>query len=57
VKNDAGELSLDEETKKVAWKEHKLGIDKWLVRVVQSMYSGVRSRVRVGGGYSEWEWE
>ena len=31
----------------------KLGIDKWLVRLVQSMYTDVRSRVRVGNGYSE----
>ena len=32
---------------------HKLGIDEWLVRLVQSMYKDVRSRVRVGDGYSE----
>ena len=31
----------------------KLGIDEWLVRLVQSMYKDVRSRVRVGNGYSE----
>ena len=31
----------------------KLGIDKWLVRLVQSMYKDVRSRVRVGDVYSE----
>ena len=31
----------------------KLGIDKWLVRLVQSMYKDSRSRVRVGDGYSE----
>ena len=31
----------------------KLGIDEWLVRLVQSMYKDVRSRVRVGDGYSE----
>ena len=29
------------------------GIDKWLVHLVQSMYKDVRSRVRVGDGYSE----
>ena len=28
-------------------------IDEWLVRLVQSMYKDVRSRVRVGDGYSE----
>ena len=33
------------------WAMGKLGIDEWLVRLVQSM--DVRSRVRVGDGYSE----
>ena len=31
----------------------KLGIEEWLVRVVQSMYENVSSRVRVGDGYSD----
>ena len=35
------------------WVMPKLGIDKWLVRLVQSVYKDVRSRVRVGDGYSE----
>ena len=35
------------------WAMRKLGIDEWLVRLVQSMYQDVRSRVRVGDGYSE----
>ena len=35
------------------WGMRKLGIDEWLVRLVQSMYKDVRSRVRVGSGYSE----
>ena len=35
------------------WAMRKLGIDEWLVRLVQSMYKDVRSRVRVGEGYSE----
>ena len=35
------------------WAMRKLGIDKWLVRLVQSMYMDVRSRVRVGDVYSE----
>ena len=35
------------------WAMHKLGIDEWLVHLVQSMYKDVRSRVRVGDGYSE----
>ena len=28
-------------------------MDEWIVRLVQGMYSNARSRVRVGGGYSE----
>ena len=32
---------------------HKLGTEEWLVHVVQSMCKDVRSRVRVGDGYSE----
>ena len=35
------------------WAMRKLGIDEWLVRLVQSMYKDVKSRVRVGDGYSE----
>ena len=35
------------------WVMRKLGIDEWLVRLVQSMYKDVRSGVRVGDGYSE----
>ena len=31
----------------------KLGIDEWLVHLVQSMYKDVRSRVRAGDGYSK----
>ena len=35
------------------WAMRKLGIDEWLVRLVQSMYTDVRSRVRVGNRYRE----
>ena len=35
------------------WAMRKVGIDEWLVRLVQSMYKDVRRRVRVGDGYSE----
>ena len=35
------------------WAMCKLGIDECLVRLVQSMYKDVRSRVRVGDWYSE----
>ena len=35
------------------WAMRKLEIDECLVRLVQSMYKDVRSRVGVGDGYSE----
>ena len=35
------------------WSMRKLGIDEWLVRLLQSMYKDVRSRLRVGDGCSE----
>ena len=31
----------------------KLGIEKWLVKTVQSMYRNTRSRVRVDGAFSD----
>ena len=34
------------------WSMRKLKIDEWLVRIVQSMYKEVRSRLRVGDEYS-----
>ena len=30
-----------------------LGTDEWLVHLVQSMYKGVRSRVKAGDGYCQ----
>ena len=35
------------------WAMHKLGIDKWLVHLVQSMHKDVGSSVRVDDGYRE----
>ena len=35
------------------WALKSLGVEEWAVRVVQSMYSNARSRVRVNGQYSE----
>ena len=37
----------------ILWAMRKLGTDEWLVRLVQSMYKDVKSRVRVGDGYSK----
>lgn len=35
------------------WSMRKLGVEEWLIKVVQSMYCNARSRVRVGGDFSE----
>ena len=31
----------------------KLGVEEWIVRLVQGMYANARSRVHVGEGYSK----
>ena len=31
----------------------KLGVEEWIVRLVQGMYANARRHVRVGEGYSE----
>ena len=31
----------------------KLGVDEWVLRLVQGMYSNTRSRVRVGDAFSD----
>ncbi len=35
------------------WSMRKLGVDEWVVRLVQSMYSNSRSRVKVGSSFSD----
>ena len=48
------EKAFDRVPRKVIWWAlRKLGVDEWIVRLVQGMYSNARSRVRVGVGYSE----
>ena len=37
----------------VWWAMRKLGVDEWLVKIVQSMYTNARSRVRVNDSLSE----
>ena len=39
--------------KVIWWALRKLGVEEWIVRLVQGMYANVRSRVLVGEGYSE----
>ena len=48
------EKAFDREPRKVIWWAlRKLGVEEWIVRLVQGMYANARSRVRVGEGYSE----
>ena len=48
------EKAFDRVPRKVIWWAlRKLGVEEWIVRLVQGMYANVWSRVRVGEGYSE----
>ena len=48
------EKAFDQVPRKVIWWAlRKLGVDEWIVRLVQGMYSNARSHVCVGEGYSE----
>ena len=35
------------------WAMRKVGVDEWIIRTVQAMYSNAGSKVRVGSSYSE----
>ena len=39
--------------KVILWALRKLGVEEWIVRLVQGMYPNARSRVRVGEGFSK----
>ena len=48
------EKAFDRVSRKVIWWAlRKLGVEEWILRLVQGMYANARSRVRVGEGYSE----
>ena len=48
------EKAFDRVTRKVLWCAlRSLGVEEWAVRVIQSMYTDVRSRVHVKGQYNE----
>ena len=48
------EKAFDRIPRKVIWWVlRKLGMEEWIVRLVQGMYANARSRVHVGKGYSE----
>ena len=39
--------------KVIWWALRKLGVEEWIVRLVQGMYANARSQVRVGEGFSK----
>ena len=48
------EKAFDRVPRKVIWWAlRKLGVEEWIVQLVQGMYANARSRVCVGEGYSE----
>ena len=48
------EKAFDQVPRKVIWWAlRKLGVEEWIVRLVQGMYANARSHVHVGEGYSE----
>ena len=48
------EKAFDRVPRKVIWWAlRKLGVEEWIVRLVQGMYANAQSCVRVGEGYSE----
>ena len=48
------EKVFDRVPRKVSWWAlRKLGVEEWIVQLVQGMYANAQSRVRVGEGYNE----
>ena len=48
------EKAFDRVPRKVIWWAlRKLGVEEWIVRLVQGMYANARSRVCVGEGFSK----
>ena len=48
------EKAFDRVPRKVLWWAFRsLGVEEWAVRVIQGMYTNIRSQVRVNGRYSE----
>ena len=48
------EKAFDRVPRKVIWWAlRKLGVEEWIVRLVQGLYANARSRVRVGEGFSK----
>ena len=47
------EKAFDCVPRKVIWWALKLGVEEWILRLVQGMYANAQSRVRVGEGFSK----
>ena len=48
------EKAFDAVPRKVIWwAPRRLGVEEWIVLLVQGMYANARSRVCVGGGFSQ----
>ena len=48
------EKAFDRVPRKVIWwAMRKLGVEEWVIRIVQAMYSNAKSRVRVNGKFSD----
>ena len=48
------EKAFDQVPRKLIWWAlRKLGVEEWIVRLVQGMYANALSRICVGEGYSE----
>ena len=47
------EKASDQVPQIIWWALRKLGVEEWIVQLVQGMYANTWSRVRVGEGYSE----
>ena len=50
-----GEKSFDRVPRKVLWWAlRKVGVDEWLIRTMQTMYTSAKSSVRINGKFSSW---
>ena len=49
------EKAFDRVPRKVLWWAlRKVGVDEWLIRTIQAMYSNAKSSVRINGQFSSW---
>ena len=49
------EKAFDRVPRKVLWWAlRKVGVDEWLIRTIQAMYTNAKSSVRINGQFSSW---